>query len=595
MELLQYWKVIRKSLWIIFLIVALGVGATGLLTLNQPRQYESSATLLLNPSMPGALVPYYQAQLATNLADSYTQLMRTRSFADAVVKELPFPMSADDVGRSLVTTRLRPNTLFYDIAVRTTDPGRSQQLADTVLKAFLESTVVQQQGNSNPAGDAAKIQMRDRLNTKLEYLSDQITSYQGKIDALEAQAPSKERDDQLLQLRSQLVSLQQTETDTMVGLAQIGDPSAEPETALVIDQPLPGKPVSSRMLTNLALAFAVSLLMSVGVAFLRDYLDYTIHSPEHLQEVLGLTPIAALGVVGEIGGRTAYGMRRKVKGEPGEEAGNLLLGHKLVTLDRPKSPESESFRGLRTNIQFSGMDKPIRTLAVTSSQPGEGKSFTASNLAVVMAQAGNRVILVDADLRKPSLHRLFELPNKEGFTNLMMSPTMQVEEVAQPVPRVHNLAVLTSGPIPPNPSELLNSQRAIAVMEQLAQQADIVIYDSPPGAVVTDPIILGTRVDAVILVINAGNTRRDMVGRVRKSLQNVGVTNILPVLNRVRLRDLQGYYYNYHYYGGETERLSARASSNGNGRHHDGKSAVVGSDEATATLASSKATGRRRE
>lgn len=566
MELLQYWKVIQKSLWIIILISLVGLIATAGYTLSRPTQYQSTTTLLLNPAVPSALVPYVQTQVAANLADSYTQYMHTRQFGEAVAKELPFPMSPDEVGRA-ISTQLQANTLFYKITATMPTPEQAQQLAGTVVNVFIPANAAQQ-SQSNQGQSTTKADIRQKLNDKLTYLDGQIKSYEEQIAALGAQPVSKDRDDQLLQLRGRLVSLQDNETNAMLALTQIPDDAATANTAIVIDQALPGLPVSDGLIRNMALALAVALLIGVGIAFLRDYLDYTIHSPEYLEEILGLAPLGAIGVVGESMGRHyGYGRHKKHTDRHLEEVPPPLVGHKLVTLEQPRTAESESFRVLRTNIQFTSVDKPIRSLVITSSGPGEGKSFTASNLAIVMAQAGLRVILVDADLRKPNLHRLFGLPNQIGFTNLVLGRSIQIEGGIQLVRGIDNLAVITSGPLPPNPSELLNSRQAAKVMDELAQSSDMVIYDAPPAGVVTDPLILGARAGNVILVISAGKTRRDIVKRVRQNLVNVGVPKVLPVLNRVKTRDLQGYNYYYHYYANEPQ----KPISNGKGPHTNGK------------------------
>ncbi|HYO49454.1 MAG TPA: polysaccharide biosynthesis tyrosine autokinase [Chloroflexia bacterium] len=551
MELLRYWKIIQKSLLLIIAIVALALGGTAIYTSNQPRQYESSSTLLLNPSVPNSLVPYMQNQVAANLADSYTELIRTRSFAESVVKELPFALSPDQVPLS-ISTRLTPNTLFYKITARMDDPEKAQQLVSTVVEVFLSANAAQEAAKSKQGTDDTTAETIKLLDNKLKYLRDQITSYETEITQLEAQPASVDRSDQLLQLRGQLLTLQQSETDAIVARAQLGNMSLAPNTALVIDQALPGRPVSSRMATNLIVALALSLLIGVGIAFLRDYLDYSVHSPEQLEETLGIAPMAAVGIVGAAG-RRAYGRNSRQNGkEDGAEAGKLG-GRKLVTLEHPRSIESESFRVLRTNIQFSGIERTIRNLAVTSAGPGEGKSFTSANLAIVMAQAGKRVILVDADLRKPSLHKLFEIPNTVGFTSLVINNSTDVEGAIQTLPGLDSLSVITSGPMPPNPSELLNSHPAANIMEQLSQQADIVIYDTPPAGVVTDPVILATRVDAVVMVVGAGIARRDTLKRILHNLRNVGAVTVLPVLNRVKEREMQGYYSSYYYYGSDSQ------------------------------------------
>ncbi|HYP39559.1 MAG TPA: polysaccharide biosynthesis tyrosine autokinase [Chloroflexia bacterium] len=365
-----------------------------------------------------------------------------------------------------------------------------------------------------------------------------------------------------MQLRGQLLTLQQAETEAIVARAQLGNMSLAPNTALVIDQALPGRPVSSRMVTNLIVALVLSLLLGVGIAFLRDYLDYSVHSPEQLEETLGIAPMAAVGIVGASGKRAyGYGRSSRQNGKEERAEAGKLGGRKLVTLEHPRSIESESFRVLRTNIQFSGIERTIRNLAVTSAGPGEGKSFTSANLAIVMAQAGKRVILVDADLRKPSLHKLFEIPNTAGFTSLVINNSTDVEGAIQTIPGLDSLAVITSGPMPPNPSELLNSHPAAHVMEQLSQQADIVIYDTPPAGVVTDPVILATRVDAVVMVVGAGIARRDTLKRILHNLRNVGAVTVLPVLNRVKEREMQGYYSSYYYYGSDAQ----EESKNGKG------------------------------
>jgi capsular exopolysaccharide synthesis family protein len=209
---------------------------------------------------------------------------------------------------------------------------------------------------------------------------------------------------------------------------------------------------------------------------------------------------------------------------------------------------------------------------ITSARPGEGKTFIASNLAVSLAQNGSRVILVDADLRKPSLHYVFELPLGPGFTNLVLDQTSAIEDFLQPT-GVENLRVLTCGIVPPNPAELLGSPRAAAVMEQLAQYADIVVYDTPPAATVVDAIVIGPRVNAVLHVIKAGSTRIDLVRRCKALLERGGAHILGPVLNQVSMPDLQSYsyYYSYNYQQEGRKRgkrakgapNSAKASTNG--------------------------------
>lgn len=569
MELLQYWKVIQKNWRWIGLIMAAVLVITTIFTINQPYVYESNATLLLTSPVRDNN-PYLQNQMASSLADTYSARMQTRAFAEEVVKELP----STSVGQALgsITTRLRPNTFFFTIGARGNSPEQAQQLVGAVVKVFLRTTAALQ-AEAGEGQSTIRNDIRKRLEGALEDIRGQITIYRERIATLESQPVTREREDQVLQLRGQLVTLQQTEAQTLTSLVQIDDPTPPP-SAVVIDPPLPGRQLERRLTANLLLATVVALVLGIGFAFLRNYIDNTVQSAEHLEEIQGLTPMAVIGTVGTSGKRT-YGYGRFVKGrsEANEAKDGRLVGSNLVTIDNPRSPESECFRVLRTNIQFSSIEKPLHTLVVTSAQPGEGKSFTASNLAVVIAQAGKRVILVDTDLRKPTQHKVFNLSNSAGFSNLISDKSTDIADVIQNIPGQSSLAVITSGPLPPNPSEMLNSQHAIEVMNQLKQQADVVIYDAPPVGAVTDPVILATRTDGVVLVIGAGSTRRDVVTRAVKSLQKVGVQTLLPVLNRVKTKDMQGYYY-YQYYGSDSPKQELPLD--GAGEHTNGKAPLNG-------------------
>lgn len=211
----------------------------------------------------------------------------------------------------------------------------------------------------------------------------------------------------------------------------------------------------------------------------------------------------------------------------------------LIALRDPRSPAAEAYRTLRTNIQFSSLDKPLRTLLATSTAPDEGKSTTLANLAVTMAQAEQRVILVDCDLRRPSQHTLFELPNEAGLTSLMLAEDAELPLQETGVP---GLSLLTSGPLPPRPADILGSRRMEAVIARLRDQADIVLFDTPPVVVVTDAAVLATRMDGVLLVFQAGKTSRERAREARRLLENVKANIIGVVLNNAEVERTYGYY-----------------------------------------------------
>jgi non-specific protein-tyrosine kinase len=204
-----------------------------------------------------------------------------------------------------------------------------------------------------------------------------------------------------------------------------------------------------------------------------------------------------------------------------------------VSLVQPRSPIAEAYRTLRTSIQFSSLDNPIRTLLVTSASPGDGKSTTLANLAIVTAEAGYRVIAVDCDLRRPTLHRIFGLSNERGLTSVILDE--HLAEFPLQETGVQGLQLLASGPLPPNPSELLGSQRMARVIAQLKEMADLVLFDSPPVVVVTDAAVLAARLDGVVLVVSAGRTRRDMARRAKAQIEKVNARLLGVVLNNVRV------------------------------------------------------------
>src|SRR6185503_365457 len=194
-------------------------------------------------------------------------------------------------------------------------------------------------------------------------------------------------------------------------------------------------------------------------------------------------------------------------------------GHSpLIALRDPRSPAAEAYRTLRTNIQFSSLEKPLRTLLATSTAPDEGKSTTLANLAVTMAQAEQRVILVDCDLRRPTLHALFDLPNDAGLTSMILA-----QDEAPPLQEtsVPGLSLLASGPLPPRPADILGSRRMEVVIARLCAEADIVLFDTPPVNAVTDAAVLATKVDGVLLVFQAGKTSRDSARQARQILEKV--------------------------------------------------------------------------
>ena len=205
----------------------------------------------------------------------------------------------------------------------------------------------------------------------------------------------------------------------------------------------------------------------------------------------------------------------------------------LITITNPRSPISEAYRTLRTNLEFTSLDKPIRSMVVTSAAPEEGKSTTLANLAVAVAQSGRKVILVDCDLRRPALHQIFDARSAPGFTDMMRDDALMSQPPLQET-AVPNLYLLPSGTLPPNPAELLGSRRMSEVIAALQQHAEMVLFDAPPVIAVTDAAVLASKVDAVLLVVSAGKTKREHAKKAKALLDKVNAHLIGTVLNNVK-------------------------------------------------------------
>lgn len=287
---------------------------------------------------------------------------------------------------------------------------------------------------------------------------------------------------------------------------------------------VPTTPVRPRVMVNTLLALIIGAMLGLGGALLLEYLDDTVKTPNDVQKLTGLVTLG--GVV-------------KLEGVSPDQ--------RLVVRDTPKSAGAEAYRVLRTNLQFSSVDKPLSTLLVTSSGPGEGKSTTASNLAIAIAQSNKRVILVDADLRRPSLHRLWRLTNNVGLSTALLDKHHSVVNYLQDTD-VTNLKVMTAGPIPPNPAELLSSARMQDRIATLKSMTDVLIFDTAPLLAVADASILADQVDGSVMVVGVGETRREMLVQAVQRLKNIGVQPVGVVLNKLTERKSGYYYYSYYYY-----------------------------------------------
>jgi capsular exopolysaccharide synthesis family protein len=302
---------------------------------------------------------------------------------------------------------------------------------------------------------------------------------------------------------------------------------------------VPSSPIKPNPQQNMMLALVLGLALGVGGAFFLEYLDNTIKSPDDVKNHLGVPYLAPIPMVDE-----AHGERE-------------LVSHAF-----PKSTASEAFRGLRTNILFSSADHPPQVILVSSPGPGDGKTLSSINLAITMAQYGSKVLLLDGDLRRPRIHKIFGLSRDNGVSNVLAGSVDQNAAVIQSTD-IPNLSVITSGPVPPNPSELLGSKRMTKFLDMLRERYDRIIIDCTPVTAVTDASVLASFVDGVVVVLKANESTKEVARSALEGLDRVKAKVLGVVLNAVDLSKESSYYYHYYYYyygedGGKKKKRSKR-------------------------------------
>lgn len=511
MELRRVIRIVRNWLRLIIASVVLSAASAFLVSQLLPRLYEGHAKLVVGQSLTALNPEYNSILISQRLAQLYAQVATERPLLQRVIDRLTLPLSPGELARRVDVDAPRDREIIT-ITARDGDPAQAARIANTLAEELIAAS---------PTIQGQQAEVQEFLDGEVRDTRRQIEETQAEVDRL-SQLPERttEQDERLAQLQDRLANLRAS----YATLLQFSSNSSPNRLTLLVAAEPPGAPASPRVLVNTLLAAVVGLLLGLAIAFVVEHLDDTLGSPQEVEESLGLPTLAAI---------------ERVKGDA--KRSRMYL---LQTLLYPRSAVAESFRALRTNIEFASVDSTVRSILITSSVPAEGKTTVAANLGVVFAQAGKSTLLVDADLRRPGLQEIFGLPNSFGLTNLLRSDGLTLEMLAQ-VTEEPNLRVVTTGPLPPNPAELLGSQRMREILELLKNEVDVVIVDSPPLGAFTDAAILSSRVDGTVLVVGAGRTRRGAVQHGRQALAKAGAHVLGVTLNGVP-REARGDYYPYY-------------------------------------------------
>ncbi|HSF82891.1 MAG TPA: polysaccharide biosynthesis tyrosine autokinase [Anaerolineales bacterium] len=522
MELKVYLRPIIK--WWLLLVVAalLAAVASFVVTRQQPPIYESHTTLVSGSAIFESNPTTRDLSLNQQLATFYVELAKREPVRAATMEALNITSLPEYV------VRLIPNTQFIEITVSDTDKVRAQAVANELANQLIRLT----------PSYAEEDQVRQNfINEQLVRLETRITETQDEINLKQSRLSDLSSARAIADAETEIAGLERRLSDLRTDYANLLSNSERGAVnTLTVIEPadLPRRPVGPRASAMVLLSAGAALAIATAAAYLLEYLDDTLKLPDEISRLVGLPVIGYIADVFKEDYLGAY------------------------VAKHPRSAVAEAFRALRTDLEFAGVDTPLDTILVASPGMSAGKTSIAINLAIVLAQSGKRVALVDADLRKPSVHRILGLTNHRGLSDVFRG-SLEIQHVAINW-KDGNLTVVTSGGQPPNPAELLSSKKMNQLLETLKGMVDVVVIDGPPF-LVTDATILSTKVDGVVLVFRYGHTRRNEALSAVNQLRRVDAKILGVVLNRIpRAReDLFGMYNYYYreYYAQEGEEIVA--------------------------------------
>lgn len=516
-SIMQYAQILWHWAWLLALAALIAGVAAYFITNRQPRIYQSDTLVMVNGASGSQYDSTSSIYLGMQLASTYSRTMTTKPILDAVSVKLEYLVSS-----GAITVQQVDSTQLIQITVTDTNPQRAADIANTLVAVFADQVMADQTSRYTDLKTNLETELANTdaqiagINTKLAAIATDSTGAVLNPNDVATRAQLETSLSQYEQARSYLVSDYQ-----QLRLSEVQSTSTIVQKDPAVANP---SPIQPQPLRSAFLAAVVGLMLAAGIIFLIIFLEDTIRDPEEITRKWGV-PI--LGVI----------------------ASYESTPTTIITASQPRAPVSESFRSLRTNLQFAGVANPIQTILVTSPSPEDGKTSVVANLANVISQSNRRVVVIEADLRKPRIHKVFQLANRTGLTDYFLQSQDHMSGAIKKT-AIKGLSVITSGSLPPNPSELLGSERMLEVIKLLGTHFNTIILDSPPLLAVTDALVLAPRVDGVILVIDPRKTKRGAVLHSMEQLKQVNAKLLGVVLNNVKISRAH-YYYNRDYYYGK--------------------------------------------
>lgn len=521
MELNKYIFPLRKWWWLLVASTLIATIFSSLSSLRQPKIYQARTTLMIGTTINNPNPSSNELFLGQQLAAAYADLASREIILNATKNALGMNQMPAYSARAL------PNTQLIEITVNDSNPERAQTVANELAAQLILLSPI----SAQPEEQGRQEFVHERLNN----LEAQIKETEAEIEKLQEELANTVSAQQIEDKQNQISSLQ-SKLNTMennYGLLLSNTQQGAVNTLTIIEfAELPTSPIGNMKGLTILLAAAVGFVLAACEAYLLEYLDDTLKTPDMVMRLFSAP------IIGRIFEQAAGSNERQ-----------------LYDPDNSSHMLTEPFRALRTAIDFAETDQPLKKILITSPDVGDGKTSVAVNLALSIAQKDKKVFLLDGDLRKPKIHKLFNLPNDNGLADLAFA---QADfNWRNRIKTVRELDVLTAGNLPPDPAELLSSQKMDLFLSELEKVADLIIIDGPP-LFVADAMILGSKVDGVLLVVRPAHTRRSLAKAAVEQIKLAGVKVVGIVLNRIPLHGAdyyagKSYAYSYYLYGNESE------------------------------------------
>jgi non-specific protein-tyrosine kinase len=518
-EIRYYLALIFHWLWLLIAAATIAGAIAFAVSLNIQPVYEATALVMIEP--PNTSSTDYNSVLASErLAKTYSERMTTRPVLEGVARRLGLQLDEREL-EEMIEVRAVRDTQLIEITAESNSPAQAAEIANALFLEFSEKDISQQTSRFK----STRQNLEEQL-AQLDILIDSTSEIINNPDQAVANQSERNR------LETALTEYYQTYASLLQSYEQVRLAEAQFTSILTLDEPAISslEPVRPRIFANTILAVILGLFFAIGAIFLIESLDDTVHSPEDVRRHLNLPVLAMI-------------------------AHYQVIDDKPIAATQPRAPVVEAFRLLRTNLDFVSIDHPMRKLLIVSPTPQDGKSTIATNLAIVLAQSDRQVLLLDSDMRRPMIHRRLNLSNQTGLSKLFLQPTYSGEEnihVENYIQQTEfpNVSALTSGNLPPNPAELLGSNKMLNMLNRLNTIYEVVVIDSPPILAVTDGVVLAPHVDGVLIVVKPGETKLRECKQTVEQLRRVGANLLGVVLNDIPIKKASysnNRYLNYYY------------------------------------------------